>query len=143
MTATVKEACDDMNGMVNDIMTAQWPAVVLRWQGLEEANPPDAQTSWVRVTILHATGSQASLASDIGKRRWNRTGSLVVQCFVPLTKGGLDVARAIAASLQDGMQGKNSPHCVWFRNATVNEVGKDASWFQVNFVITFTYDDVL
>jgi hypothetical protein len=142
MTANVQQACDDMNGMVNDIMVAQFPDVEIRWQGKELPNPPDAQTSWIRVNIVHGPAGQASLASPMGRRRWNRTGTLIVQCFVPLTKGSVVGARAIATALQDGMQGSESSHGVWFRGATVNEVGKDASWYQVNFAITFTYDDV-
>jgi hypothetical protein len=142
MTANVATASNEMNTMVNDIMVAQWAGVLIQWQGKTDDKAPEPTAKWIRVYIKHASGSQASLASDTGKRKWSRTGVIIVQCFVPLNNGGLDVARAIAASLQNGFQGKSSPSCVWFRNATVTEVGRDNSWYQVNFSALFTYDDV-
>lgn len=142
MTCDTATACNDMNGMVAMIMAESYPAASAVWQGLGTQEPPAGDRSWIRVTILHADGSQASLAGPVGKRRWNRIGTLVVQCFAPIATGGLDEARAMACALRDGIQGKASTHDVWFRNATIKEVGPDNKWYQVNFSVTFTYDDV-
>jgi hypothetical protein len=142
MTANTATATDQMNALIGSIMASQHPGVEIQWQGVSDDSPPDPQVSWVRVYIRHANGGQASLASNIGKRKWNRQGVLMVQCFVPLNKGGLDAARDIATALQNGIQGAATDGDVWFRNATVNEVGRSDGWYQVNFSALFTYDDV-
>lgn len=143
MTADVQTACNDMNGMVSAIMAQQWPDADIRWQGKgNNLDPPAADKKWVRVTILHANGTQASLAGADGTQRWNEVGTLVVQCFCPVDQGGLDKARAMATSLRAGFRGKASPNQVWFRDPSIREVGRDMGWEQVNFSVTFTYDDV-
>jgi hypothetical protein len=142
MTATAITAPAEINEIVANIL-ATFPGLEMRWDGKVESTPPPSDENWARTTVRHATGEQGSLASDTGKRVWTRTGTLTVQVFAALSKGGLDVARVIAQALQDGVQGVSSSGCVWFRNATVNEIGVDKSWYNVNFTAFFTYDDVL
>lgn len=140
MTATIVQARDDMNGLVKSILTAAYSDVQVFWDGIEQADPPDPLISWARVTIRHTNGGQASLAGAFGRRRWQRSGLLMVQCFASLPKGGVDKAVAMGEALLNGVQAVQTPNGVWFRNGTSNEVGKDNPWYQVNFSANFTYD---
>jgi hypothetical protein len=149
MTST--EARDEMLGMLNTywranagaaIGTPQSPPPIL-WEGSEPGAPPDQAAGWARVTVLHATGQQATLANDVGCRRFRRDGTIIVQCFAPRGKRGLTLAEALATVAKDAFEGKHSPNGeAWFSNATIHEVGPDKGWFQVNASIQFQYDEV-
>lgn len=142
MTATVQQATDDMFGAVKAPLVSAFPDVVRKYDGIDDHEPPDANVSWVYASVRHAAGSQGSLAGADGSRRWNRQGTLIVQCFVPLHLTGRDGAMAIAAALQNSIQRLHTPHGVWFTNATLREVGVSDAWYQVNFSATFSYDDI-
>lgn len=140
MTATVVQAREDMNQLVSGILVTAYPHAKVFWDGVEQSTPPAPLDTWARVTIRHTNGGQATLSGAFGKRRWARSGLLLVQCFVPLPKGGVDAAVAMGELLLNGVQSAQTPNGVWFRNATSNEVGKDDPWYQVNFSANFTYD---
>jgi hypothetical protein len=86
-------------------------------------------------------GNQASLANDGGRRRWERTGLVTVQIFVPAGEG-LSEAYSLAKTVADAYEGTTTASGVWFRNVRVNEVGADGAWFQVNALIEFIYDEI-
>jgi hypothetical protein len=140
MTATTQQAIDDMYGAVAAVLTGQFPDVVRKYDGLDDHTPPDNQSAWTYTMIRHATGTQASLAGADATRRWNATGTLFTQIFVPLNKQGRQQAVTIADALKTTIQKLQTEHGVWFRGAILKEIGVDGSWYQVNFTATFTYD---
>lgn len=96
---------------------------------------------WARVTLRHVTGNNVSLTGSLGLQRFERTGNLTVQVFVPMGEGlteGLTLAKVIA----DAFEGVSTTSGVWFRNTRVNEIGPDGSWFQINVIVDFLYDEV-
>lgn len=142
MTATIQQATDDIYGAVSLAMKALFPAVVRKYDGIDKHDPPPPDKSWIFANLRHATGNQGSLAGDTGKRRWTALGTLIVQVFVPLEKTGRTGAVNIAAALKSVIQKTQTEHGVWFRNVTINEIGEDKSWYQVNLSATFTYDTI-
>lgn len=140
MTADALTARDDVMALLAPAI-ATLGDVVVQWQGVGSTDAPDGGKRWMRITMNHTDGRQASLAGDTGARRWNRTGLVMVQCFAPLAKGSIKEAIRMAAAVQNALQGKASPNCVWFRNAQINEVGPDKFWYQVNMTAIFDYDE--
>lgn len=131
---------DDVFSMIKAALAVGHSTAQIVWEGVEQGVPRDA--TWCRVSLRHSTGNQASLAGEDGVRRWNRTGFITVQCFAPLANNGVRVATEMASVVRDALQGKQSEHCVWFRNARIQEIGIDADWFNVNAIIDFDYDEL-
>lgn len=130
------------NARAGGVVGTPEAAPELLWEGVEKSGPPAQSDAFARVTILHASGRQRSLASDTGTRRFERDGIVTVQCFAPRGRRGPTLAEALASVAKDAFEGKASPGGVWFRNATIKEVGPDKGWFQVNAVVQFQYDEV-
>lgn len=141
MTTTTANAVDEMFAVVRAALTG-FAGLDIRWPGIVYPVAPVATASFVLVTLKHLDGGQASLACYNGRRRWERIGRLTVQCFAPLQFGGMQKAGEMAVAVRDAMQGASTPGGVWFRDATTNEVGPDASWYQTNAASTFNYDEV-
>lgn len=116
---------------------------VMIWQGQEPSKAPDQGKAYGRATVLHASGSQRSLADETGAKRWDRRGVVMVQCFGPLSGGkGLTIADGLANIALNAYEGKSSPGGAWFRNCRLNEVGASDGLFQINVVAEFQYDEV-
>lgn len=143
MTATYDEARDDMLGVVKAAAAAVAPGIHIEWQGKENATPPPQDGEWLSVSLRHGAQGQASLSCEHGKRRWRRNGMLHVQCFAPLSAGGLKRAMALACAMRDAIQVvKSTPRGVWFRDPDAREIGPDRNWFNANTSARFTYDEV-
>lgn len=97
--------------------------------------------TWARYTIQHVTGNQASLANVIGKKRFDRGGTIIIQVFTPLNNGVL-IAYDAAEIVVGAYEGKSTPSGAWFRNVRINEVDNNDLWQQVNVLIDFTYDQI-
>lgn len=138
MTATYQQAKDEILGQFK----TAWDATghEARYENTA-GDPPTTVAPWARVSLRHFGGEQASLAGDSGTRRWERTGIVTVQIFVP-TGEGLSEAYDLAKIVADAYEGQATASQVWFRNVRVNEVGPDGSWFQVNVIAEFIYDEV-
>jgi len=104
------------------------------------ASKPDGQSPWARVSIVHATGGQASLSNEFGVRRWDRTGVLSVQVFAP-TGDGIKTCYTLATLVANAFESSQGSD-VWFRNVRLNEAGVDGAFYQINMLADFSYDDV-
>ena len=145
MTADAIIVRNESFALIRAAVSAYDGAVKMYWEGVptSAANPAPTQNDvWLRASLLHATGNQASLAGVDGVRRWNRTGFISVQCFAPLARGSVQKATQLACVVRDALQGKQTESCVWFRNPQINEVGEDRDWFNVNATIDFDYDEL-
>ncbi len=141
MTADALTARDDVMALLAPAIAALGGDVVVRWQGVGSNEPPEGDKRWLRVTMNHTDGRQASLAGATAVKRWNPAGLVMVQCFARLAKGSIKEAIKMATAVQNALQGKATPNCVWFRNAQINEVGPDKFWYQVNMTAIFDYDE--
>jgi len=100
---------------------------------------PDPSKSWARATLQHMTSGQTSLGAK-GGRKFTREGVITVQVFCPLNNGGSTYASALAKIARDAYEGESSDS-MWFTDCTINEKGRDGSWFNVNMTATFQYDE--
>lgn len=145
---TFDEARDEIQARFKTQWDADSPALNggvaprVFWEGVGETTDRPPDSPWAALTIRHGPAGQASLANHQGVRRFDRFGVVTVQVFSPLSKGqGLTLAEGLAKVARRAFEGKETPSHVWFRNATVNEVGVDGPWFQVNAVVEFVYDE--
>ena len=150
MSLTLSQARDAINQKFwddwNSLAGAQNGGTVplVRWQGEDDGDKPPATSPWARVTILHATSSQDVLGVAGGGRSFERTGSVIINIFAPLSGGqGLTQAEALAIIAQNAFEGQTAGagDCIWFRNVTVNEIGPDGAWFQFNVTADFLYPE--
>lgn len=139
MTATFRQAQDDMLAIVRDVAAQQQVPVVYE---SVKGGPPAENRPWVQPQIRHDFGGDASLTGGLGgKRRYSRTGVLWIRIYMPMgagLAGGYDLGGAFVHALQ----GKSTDHCVWFRNVRLTEVGPSGVWYQFNVLANFTYDEV-
>ena len=142
MTANAIKVRDETFAMVRLALIQREPSAKLYWEGVPGNDSPASSDTWARFSLLHVVGEQATLAGEFGARRWRRTGLVTAQCFAPLSSGSVRRALELAVVVRDALQGRQSPSSVWYRSPKIMEIGEDRSWFQVNAVIEFTYDEL-
>jgi len=132
---SMKEARDEMLRMA----VASFPGVKIFFQGKEGQNPAGTNEQWLHIEIFHELGFQEALADKDSKRRYNRSGVIVIQCFGPLSDRGFAKAQTLAESAVQTYQGKQGAGGIWFRNCRAREIGASTAWYQFNTNIDFTY----
>ncbi len=145
MTATLTEARNEIHQAYQTV----WDAGSAALNG--GAIPPtsydavafDTPTAatWARIRVRHEQGEQVTLGPP-AQRRFNKTGTVIVSIFTPVSTS-LDTSKAEALAIlaKSAFEGKTTPSQVWFRDVTINEIGVEESWFQVDVIATFNYDD--
>ena len=116
-------------------------ALPIRFWDNDKPKIPAGTTGWARITVRHATGTQASLSNRSGQRTWNRTGIVTVQIFTQFGKSQ-QLSDLLSQIVEDAYDGAATPSNVWFRDTVGSEVGVDGEWFQVNVTSTFNYDEI-
>lgn len=130
---TSQEAVDDM---MRHVVAATPAGIVLVWEDVPSDMPT---TAWVRPTVKHSSRAQGSLANHGGRRMFDATGLLSVQCFT-LVGDGLSSARNLSDTYVRYLEGvRNSP--IWYRNIRALEIGKDGAFSQVLVLADFEYTD--
>ena len=147
MATDINTAYDEMLGAFKDAWDAGagtyngGTVPEVRYDGVGDSGPPDSEEPWARVTIRHVTGTQASLLGDSAQKRFRRSGIITIQVFWPLSQAGLANARSLASVARSAYEGQETASHVWFRNVRVQEVGPDGSWYQINVLADFEYDE--
>jgi len=108
---------------------------------VDDNKPSDGLEVWCRVSVTHVTGSQATLSNQDNKRRWRRTGILMIQLFTPIGTG-LSLSDKYSKIIVDALDGSSTDSCAWVRNVRVNELGREGTWCQTNIIADFEYDEV-
>lgn len=137
MTATFDQATDEILA----VFKTAWDATghIAVYENVEGAKPT-AQDPWARPTINHGTGNE-TLGGAGGVKRYDRTGILTIQVFIPNGQG-LSPGNALGKILADAFEGVATPSQVWFRNFRFLNIGPAGEWFQFNAVVDFAYDEV-
>lgn len=133
-----QEAEDVMAKMLIDALAPE--GIQIQVVGDAPLAPPMSADLWCRIDIQHALGGQETLANFNGVRRYNRTGTIIVQCFAPLADRGNTRSGEIAEKAVLVYEGKAGAGGVWFRNVRAIRIGAADGWFQYNAVAEFDYD---
>ncbi len=102
--------------------------------------PTSGDKAWARVSVLHNDGDQQTLG-EVGNRRFNRLGIVIVQVFTPFGSG-LVSADTIVPVAVNAFEGNKTPGGVWFRHVYSRDIGKTGQWHQTNVFADFEYDEV-
>jgi hypothetical protein len=114
------------------------------WQGDDSSSKPDVSNPWARISIFHGISTQDTIGVPGAGRSFERTGTIIINVFTPLSSGqGLTQAEALATIARNAFEGKTAgPNDeIWFRNVSVNEIGPDGGWFQININADFLYPE--
>lgn len=118
---------------------ANWPHDVPVAYDDVSFSKPDAEP-WVRLTIKHNEGFQASVG-DPGNNRHRREGIIVAQIFSPEGDAS-KTARELADSAADIFIGATD-NGIHFYNTVAREAGNDGmGWYQINVTASFWYDRI-
>ncbi len=153
--ATVTQARDDILAVVKTALEADpltaplvsggrviWDdSTVGAVPGTDTELPSPPGQPWLRVGLRHAAGRQASLGSDTGRSRFERSGTLFIQVFTPVGDG-MRTADQIVDILLRGIERKTTPSGAWFRNGRFEEAGKDGTWQTTLVLVDFQYDQI-
>lgn len=95
------------------------------------------EVNWVRLVVRHNQAEQETLG-PVGARKFERSGSVIVQVFTVLDKGTTD-GDTLVEAVRDVFEGKTIGN-VRFNGVIVREIGSDDLWFQYNVEAPFNYD---
>jgi len=141
-------ARDEIQALFWDYWKAQTPVLtggapaMVQWQGVDSGEAPTPNAPWARFDLRHTLGRQTTFGST-GHRRFLRKGLIQIQVFVPNSRGvGLSDAEKYSTIARDAFEGKGTPSGIWFRNASIQEIGVNEGWFQMNVSVEFVYDEM-
>jgi hypothetical protein len=119
--------------------------VLVQWAGLpfDQGQEPDPDGAWARVTVKLDDGEQSSLAGPDGAVRYRNHGIVFVQCWGPRDAKGSTIALELARLARNSFRAVRTPSGIVFRRPHVRDVGPDKSWWQVNAVAEFSFDEVM
>jgi hypothetical protein len=139
------EAADEMADkfrLAVEALPEPWP---VEWPNLASFTKPGTGATWARWTLIHADGGQNTLAGVQGRKRFGKSGAVMVEVFTPLG-GGLKVAYDAAQVALNAYEGKRTPSDVWFRNVRITNEGQgrggESAWWSTTVVADFTYDNI-
>lgn len=138
MSATFETANDEILAFFATVWALT--GLTALYENVEGAKPT-SQEAWARVSLRHGPSGQGSLSGAHSTIRYNRTGILTVQIFIPNGQG-LSRGYELGKIVVDAFEGKATNSQVWFRNAHVNEIGPSDEWFQLNVTVEFLYDEI-
>ena len=107
------------------------------WPNVQFDLTSKADNGWVKVDIQHLpeSGGAANVSGDM----YRREAFFTVQIFTRTGTGrgrADELAEAVLNWLETSAQDLN----VWFRNQSLNEVGIEGAFYQVNCTALMTYD---
>lgn len=133
---TQKEAREVIYDMLLEALGAD---VHIQYQGINEAQDPDPNKPFVRISITYTSGEQYSLANSFGKRHYNKKGIIAVQSFGPLSNRGFSESERLAELAENCYRGKTGAGGIWFRDIKSTPIGPSSAWYQHNTTIEFQY----
>jgi hypothetical protein len=103
--------------------------------------PPKDGRPWMRIKMKQTGGFQATLANEVGQRRFRKTGFVLIQLFTPLGTSLRDPSN-LGILLNNALEGASTPHDVLLRNVRMEPIGSDGHWFQTQIMADFEYDSL-
>lgn len=147
MSLTILAARDEMLALFQTawLADANSLAVPIIWEDVTD-DPPFTDTAknpdpWVKITVNHSAGGQATLANDAGKSRFRRQGVIVVGVYTPFGTGRTK-ADTLAEIAMKAFEGKKTAGGVWFRAVRMNEGTRTGAWTVTQVFAEFQYEEV-
>ncbi len=140
MSLTRELARDEMLTILQSkVAASEYNSILVLYDDQGGSVPDNGADSYLRVTVKHNLAGQSTMGGECV--RWNRKGLVFVQVFTK-TGNGLVLSDKLTKICVDAFEGQTTPSGVWFRNVRSNEVGANGSWYQVNVIAEFEYDEL-
>lgn len=124
-------------------MAADWLTTPIEFENLSESIALTAaknnKTPWVRFLIRDGDGNLVTIGS--GSRLDRYVGVLIIQIFVA-QKTGTSTAAGYADTISNIWKGFNGQPCLQFFTPSINIVGENQGWSQINVNVTFQNDEL-
>jgi hypothetical protein len=141
---TDQEAIDAICQLLSDgLVGAGYTGDRVEWPNVDRDGQPQlfkGTEPWCRVTVQFTDGGQRTLA-PVGGRRFERRGTVTVQCFVPAGKRGLVGASELSTVARDAYEGTTFGGVTFYRVAR-KTVGQDGPWYQENVSADFEFEEI-
>lgn len=98
--------------------------------------------AYARIHIQHNDGRQSSTGSSNGSRRFRHTGLVTVELNSP-SYSGVSGPSLKATDALNAFRGKTTSGGVTFMRPRPREIGSDGTWYRVDALVEFTYDEVV
>jgi hypothetical protein len=135
------EAMDAMLGLVKTVWDANADPTRLYYDNQDVSRPDDPAT-FGRAIIQHSFGTQITLSNPgHGARVMRRSGQLFVQIFTPQNDGQRDI-RVLSDEIAFVLEDAPASVGVRLTNVSINELGSDGTYYQVNVTSDFSYDRI-
>lgn len=113
------------------------------YEGVGGSDETDISKPYYNWAAYHDSDEMASLADENAQRRYEVMGTIVMQCAFPILGGqGFAGAERMAIIARNAYRGKQTPDCIWFSEAKIQEVGPDRGFYYFNASAVFHYDEV-
>ena len=78
-----------------------------------------------------------------GQKRYTASGLVFAQIFSPRSaSNGFEKGIALGEVAKKAFRGKTTPGKIWFRNVRLNELEPEDSFYRLNVVAEFEYDEL-
>ncbi len=145
---TQSEARDEIFAIFKASWDASSAAVTgyipkIEYQGAQPRNVPDTAKHWCRISIQTVSEKQASFARNAGEKKFTAFGLVYVQIFSPRSENnGFEKGLFLGKIAKKSFRGKSTPGAVWFYNVRLNELTPEDSFYRLNVVAEYEYDEV-
>lgn len=133
---------DEFRAFAETKIQTDWTATPIEFENATESDAlkaaKDSKTPWIRFTIRDGGGELITVGSDSRLDRF--VGLLIIQIFVA-QKTGTGQARRYADQLSGFWKGYAGQPCVQILTPSINVIGENEGWFQINVNIPFQNDE--
>jgi hypothetical protein len=140
---------------INSIFYADWNlnsiAVAgyvpeIHWQGVEKKESPAGDKTWLRFSQQTVSEKQVTLSDQVvdkGGVRYSIDGILVIEFFCPRNElRAWENGGKYAQIAKNIFRSKGTKNCIWFRNARIQELPIQESFYRFNVFADFEYDEI-
>lgn len=119
----------------------------IEWFGKETKDKVDRTKVWARFSTQNVTEEQATLSACVDEpfvRRWNGSGLIFVQLFLPKTVANAVIqGRKLAKVARNAYRGKKTDGGVTFHNVRINDsLAPEEQFYRINVVAEYDYDEL-
>ena len=152
MTLTPQQARKQMFALVEGVWDAKAEAIVgyrpeIRYQGVEEGNPPGAGKFWMRIGTTTVTTRQSGHRMPDGPEGspvvYDTYGFITLQMFAPMkSKDSWAKGELLAELGQCMFMASETGGSVWFRNPRIRELNNDGTFYRWNVIADYQFSQV-
>jgi len=116
------------------------PTVI--YQGVDSGVAMPTDKIWVRLSQQTVLENQSAIAGNDLRQRYTSDGLAYAQIFIPKSPGVYANGVKMVELVKNVFKGKQTSSCIWFRNVRVQELPPEESWFRLNVVSEYQYDQI-